>query len=411
MKSYLNIEDNKRYMVIEESATEEIDKVAAGMLENNEIIGLLPFCISRIDNTVSVTYDITSLVPVSEILEECIGKECVITIMDTIIELYSNVGNYLIDPESLILDTHKMFYDRENKKFFMTVMPFVNKNIGNPPLNVFLKNIICQIRFDSTENCDYIGKMLGYLNSGKNFTISDFKYIIDEQKFTFKPTENKKIIVTEKISEKEEIPVVSDNLPSSEYKISKSKKIKEDKEDDEDNFRLPLDIFADDDNDEEIKNKKSIFSKIFGDSKSGKRSKKKESHDSDDRIKVQYCDINGEIKEEIEYSEGTLLIGEKNNSKKSFLLRLKNNEKIILEKNSFKIGTDRRSVDYCITDNSAVSRMHAEIIHRNDSYFIIDNNSTNHTFLNEHEIRSKNEIKLQNKSRIKLADEEFIFYY
>ena len=97
-------------------------------------------------------------------------------------------------------------------------------------------------------------------------------------------------------------------------------------------------------------------------------------------------------------------------NKKTFLLRVSNNEKIIIKGNKFRIGTEKKSVDYCIKDNCAVSRMHAEIIHKNNSYFIVDNNSTNHTFINEQEIRSKREMRLQNRSRIKLADEEFIFY-
>jgi len=67
-------------------------------------------------------------------------------------------------------------------------------------------------------------------------------------------------------------------------------------------------------------------------------------------------------------------------------------------------------VDYYISDNNAVSRTHADIVSKEDAYFIIDNNSTNHTYLNEHMIKSLSEMKLQDKSRIRLANEEFIFY-
>ena len=104
-----------------------------------------------------------------------------------------------------------------------------------------------------------------------------------------------------------------------------------------------------------------------------------------------------------------MIIG-RESKKKSFLLRLKNNEKIFLNGDSLRIGTEKKSVDYCIKDNCAVSRVHAEIIHKDDSYYLVDNDSTNHTFLNEQKIKSKYEMKLQNKSRIRLADEEFIFY-
>ena len=49
----------------------------------------------------------------------------------------------------------------------------------------------------------------------------------------------------------------------------------------------------------------------------------------------------------------------------SYLIRKKNNEKILLSKELFKVGKERSFVDYCISDNNAVSRSHADIIVRN----------------------------------------------
>lgn len=65
------------------------------------------------------------------------------------------------------------------------------------------------------------------------------------------------------------------------------------------------------------------------------------------------------------------------------LLRNKNNEIINLTKPVFRIGKEKSYVDYFVSDNTAVSRSHANIITRGNKYYIVDTNSTNHTFVNE----------------------------
>ena len=410
MKSYIKKQNNKTYLFFETGAGEEIDKVAAGMLENNNVSGMLSFSFVQFDDKCVVKYDISNLTPVSEYLNECMKKEKIISVIDTILEVYSDAENYLIEPQSIILDCDRIFLNREDDSIKLAVMPVLNKNFGNPELGVFLKNLICRVKFDSTENCDYIGKMLGYLNSSKDFSLSDFRYIVYEQK----NADMDNIISDDQdeniIYETEEDITESDTINTdSEVPAFVLKKPQTGKKDPESSFRLPLDFYADDEDEaEENEIKKSLFSKIFKENKNKNKSRKKES-ENNGKVQVQYCDKNGEVVDETEYSNGTMIIG-RESKKKSFLLRLKNNERIFLNGDSLRIGTEKKSVDYCIKDNCAVSRVHAEIIHKDDSYYLVDNDSTNHTFLNEQKIKSKYEMKLQNKSRIRLADEEFIFY-
>lgn len=94
---------------------------------------------------------------------------------------------------------------------------------------------------------------------------------------------------------------------------------------------------------------------------------------------------------------------------KPYLLRLKNNEKILLNKPVFRIGKEKSYVDYFISDNTAISRSHANIIVRDDGCFVVDTNSTNHTYVEERMIQSNEEVKLQDGMKIRLANEEFEF--
>ena len=66
-------------------------------------------------------------------------------------------------------------------------------------------------------------------------------------------------------------------------------------------------------------------------------------------------------------------------------------------------------MDYFIGDNSAISRSHANIITRDGKYFVMDTNSTNHTFVNGSMIQSNVEVPLEHGTMLRLADEEFEF--
>ncbi|MEG2813064.1 MAG: DUF6382 domain-containing protein [Oscillospiraceae bacterium] len=94
---------------------------------------------------------------------------------------------------------------------------------------------------------------------------------------------------------------------------------------------------------------------------------------------------------------------------KPFLIRTKNSERIILDKPLFKIGKEKTYVDYYIGDNKAISRSHANVICREGKCYIMDTNSTNHTFVNGEMIKSNTEIELSQGTKICLADEDFSF--
>lgn len=91
------------------------------------------------------------------------------------------------------------------------------------------------------------------------------------------------------------------------------------------------------------------------------------------------------------------------------LIRKKNNEKISLNKPVFRVGKERSYVDYFIGDNTAISRSHANFITRDGEYFVVDTNSTNHTFVNGTMIQSNVETVISHGDTIRLANEDFEF--
>lgn len=91
------------------------------------------------------------------------------------------------------------------------------------------------------------------------------------------------------------------------------------------------------------------------------------------------------------------------------LIRKKTNEKISINKPVFRVGKERSYVDYFIGDNTAISRSHANFVTRDGEYFVVDTNSTNHTFVNGSMLQSNVEMKISHGDTIRLANEDFEF--
>ena len=96
----------------------------------------------------------------------------------------------------------------------------------------------------------------------------------------------------------------------------------------------------------------------------------------------------------------------------AYLFRKKSSELVPLTSDPFVIGKIPIACDYVITDNPALSRIHAMIRYaeEEEAYFIIDCNSTNHVYVNGLRVTGQQIARLADKDRIHLATEEFVFH-
>lgn len=95
------------------------------------------------------------------------------------------------------------------------------------------------------------------------------------------------------------------------------------------------------------------------------------------------------------------------NAKKAELEQQRTGQMILITKPDFYLGKKPDMVDYAITDNKVVSRLHASINWVDGEYFIQDRESVNGTFVNGKQIGTE-EVLLKNGDEIALANEIFI---
>ncbi len=111
------------------------------------------------------------------------------------------------------------------------------------------------------------------------------------------------------------------------------------------------------------------------------------------------------------YNETSVLSGQFVSGGQMQLVRMtrqKTGETFCISKPSFWIGKDPANVDYCISDNSAVSRRHVLVTIQNGSCYVRDNHSTNRVYINGQVIMPDTDTLVSNGDRVRLGDEEFV---
>lgn len=112
-----------------------------------------------------------------------------------------------------------------------------------------------------------------------------------------------------------------------------------------------------------------------------------------------------------ETGDETVLFGQEPEAKKlsAMLIRRRNNERIPITKAVFRMGRDAEYNDYYVQDNRYIGHGHCHIITRGGEYFVVDDNSKNHTKVNGQIIAPGIEVKIAHGCVITLADEDFEF--
>lgn len=111
-------------------------------------------------------------------------------------------------------------------------------------------------------------------------------------------------------------------------------------------------------------------------------------------------------------AEGNIKSGvetKKNEAIYAKLIRLDTMQEIPISNVIFRIGKNIGDMDYIIENNTSISRHHADIMRKGNEFFILDNNSTNHTFVNEEQVMPGKYVSIKSGDIIRMSDINFRF--
>lgn len=521
----------------------EVDTMTLGMLTNNKITGFVPVQFTQINNQRLVKYNVTSKVSMTQFMSGTVNRKRIMGVFEGISAALLAAEDYMLEVGSILLNTDYIFVDVTSCRAETVCLPVLNEAAEVNAVRDFFKQVIFSSQFEQTENCDYVARLLNYLNSTPVFSAKDFNRLILDIKKTerqegvysqgtpvnmplSKPSPQKKAPQPEGMppqapqprpaaapvqsagqprpaQQKEapprppqsavhaappKVPAAPGNqgqrppvppqqlqAPQTAGAAARGRQaagmpVPQAETETQMSWLYLMQHYNKDNaaaykaQKEARKGAKKVPPQTQGQAvrtppvqpsaprSSGQGGQPPQPRPSQPPVQQPAAPppqsgyqqmprqqmavpANPSPAQQYEppkaipyqqpagsFGDTTVLRAEISRDttvlsggaaavtpQRPYLLRVKNQEKIFINQPAFKIGKERSYVDYFIADNSAVSRSHATIIERNGEFFVMDTNSTNHTYVDGKMIQSNVEVPLMNGSMLRLANEEFEF--
>lgn len=491
------------YLVYTFSEDDVVDTMSLGMLTNNHIQGVTETTFYQMDAVKQVKYNITSKVEIQQMFERTLNRKQVLGIFSGIVNALLEAEEYMLELSSIVLDKKYIFADVSTYETTVICVPVMESQAQSVNLGLFFKELVFTAQFDPTENCDYVTKIINFLNSSPAFSLLKFKQLLDELKF---PTPDKKAEVVKAEAPKKSVQLTQNTdyrsqseqrMPERKAPVQTRPKVSDASSNMEvsqgtgakttagmqipgnDAAKMQTDSVTPA-NEKQMsrlyllqhysKENAAIYKAQQAEKKNAKGGKlKKENKQEEQQVsyvvpgadKLQAAGQNAQpavqrsqgmperpvqqqpqrmsehpvqqpmnqqnpiqqtfhqgVQQPANFgattvlntnmnAETSVLSGPEVQKQQPYLFRMKNNERIMLNKPVFRIGKERSYVDYFVSDNAAVSRSHANIVEQNGKFYVVDTNSTNHTYVNGRMIQSNTEVLLSHGDRVRLANEEF----
>ena len=439
----------------------ELDEDTLDICEEG-VKGLVDIIYEEDDDYDYLTYDITGKTALDNYTKGTVDKKTVFTLVRNVAQGIIDFKELGIPLSYILLNRNFMYVNPDTLDIEYICLPVESEASVAAEFKGFMRQFIASMIYNIDEDLGYVGQLLTYIN-GESFNLRGLTGLIealmkdsgmDYESEGDIATEDGDVVVSTEAVEEEEQSVSSfmDGLEDAEGDLPEigdddedediSEEVEEEEADEAD--ETEEDEYDDDDDAPEtvtiadiraaqksVKvNRAALIQKnalaesetenLIEDkytAENAKNSKKKESKNKDKKAdKSEPAESSAETPApsqpapSAETTATATMLGNTGAIKiNPYLMRETTKEKAVITKGVFKIGKASRGVDYKIEGNNAISRVHAIITLKDNQYYIKDNKSTNHTYVNHVPIEDDQEVLLSNNCTITLGDEDFIF--
>ncbi|MBD8026899.1 FHA domain-containing protein [Ureibacillus sp. Re31] len=352
-------------------------------------------------------FEVNQMLPLKIYLKRIIWKHQFFKIVEELIDIVRCSEEIHSNSENILLDFDYIFINPTTMEMQAILLPLVN---NHNPLSVkgFFQEFLHQCLLASTENHDYTTRYFEFFKNNQPFSLQRF-----ERMFFEISGKSMELVKEEKVVQK---PASKEPVSIAYNPIHRNKELNKDRE-----------VFA---SNQVVSNFVEMPSKTIFCMECGTKlvSSAKFCINCGHPVKVMppvdhslESSLNEENSTET-FSETTVLgnsdelegttvlgSGELEQDLVAYLQRKSTQEKVMINRDEFKIGKDPSQCDFVISDNKAISRYHAKIIRRNNRFYIVDCRSTNKTFVEGLAILPESEMEIFAGTNLKFGNEEFLF--
>lgn len=346
----------------------------------------------------SIKYNVNEYISLEEYFASVTSKDRFLSVIQYILTGISESVNLMFEIKQFVFDKKYIFVNRQDKSVRFVYVPIINED-NEYELKAFFRDLAFSTVFNQMEDCSYVSKYIQYFNQHIDFSLYDFHNFINGLR---ENTKNGAEFLSEKLA-------VSDGNSKKPDKI-KCTGIYTPSFSAEDTTTVahPSKLLS---------GRNNLLTNTCP--KCGKTLRSTDSFCvmCGQRVRNQSEDICVKPK-----TGGTTMLGlDDNNGGTTILseaemrmcypkiIRIKTGEEADIYKDNFVIGQAEGNADFCISDNSAISREHVHIIKDGNKYYLIDYKSTNGTYIQNRKIEKNKYAELTDGIVFRLANEEFRF--
>ncbi len=362
----------QKFLVIQGQKGQQISEREYYAISNGQIPGLLKAELIRKGNTFRLNYNISGFISLREFLVNPLNKISFAKLLGNILNNLKVLQSAYYNHQFILMDMNAAMVNPTTQQVSFVYVPITFYESGTN-LKEFLLSIIQCCSFVTGENTDYVRDYIRILNNGINFSVFDLEEYIKNLKIDDQTNRSiKKCTRCGSVIQSNvnfcsscgmKILAIKGNNPQGVYDPTKNV----------------------------VPPQKMDEGLYYG----GVDTEPKYS----ETISSSYVSNPPQSQPDQPVSQRQI----------AYICRVKTGEQIRITSDSFRVGKDQYNCEYCVRDNSAISRCHVLIKQINGKWFITDLNSTNKTYINERMIRPNMDIELYNGMNFRLANEDFIF--
>ena len=358
-------------------------------------------------------------IPAAAALKSKLNKNKYFLIVAQLIEMLRSAQQYGFDLNNLVLDPKIMLINPKNSQIFMPYIPITDCETPNGGMIRCLREISTLAEFASEYDFSFADAFMCHVMSMGRFSADDADDYIRE----ISPNTNKELAMLPNV---QTLRSILHNLEQSGISLTEKQSLfqiifgsaaifgkpapeniqpeNNDAEHEDDDF-LPHDLLdgvseSDNDDDDIFQSEQNFETHLYeepaAERTSFERPKTETPAEPTAAAKTlkPVAPVKPVVPQMTKYPEIT---------------RRSTGQRFRIDKPVYKIGKENARVDLYVSNNPTVSRVHVHIVTRNGHFYIIDQNSTNRTFVNGIHVPPQVEYKLRDGDEIKLSNEFFDF--
>ena len=159
---------------------EHLDSFAKGMLQSNEIVGILrPSFVCR-DGDCYLKYPVTSKIPLVDYVQKEMSRTAVLGFCQSFVCAVQEIEEYMLPKEKLLLDVDFIFVDIARKEASLVYLP-IDEFTSSCSMKEFLLTFLSHLRFCMDQDVSYVAKLIHFINQTKGWSFEELRRFLTEQ--------------------------------------------------------------------------------------------------------------------------------------------------------------------------------------------------------------------------------------